>query len=84
MGACEKSRAMVAMGVGSSLEIYGGFVGGPRGYFPPEPIRWIGSMMVRNAIRRKEAAEDAGVRPNIYDSLMARFAKSAGRSDKKA
>ena len=61
-----------------------GFVGGPRGYFPPEPIRWIGSMMVRNAIRRKEAAEDAGVRPNIYDSLMARFAKSAGRSDKRA
>jgi hypothetical protein len=41
-------------------------------------------MMVRNAIRRKEAAEDAGVRPNIYDSLMARFAKSAGRSDKRA
>jgi putative aminophosphonate oxidoreductase len=61
-----------------------GFVGGPRGYFPPEPIRWMGSMMVRNAIRRKEAAEDAGVRPNIYDSLMARFAKSAGKTDKKA
>jgi hypothetical protein len=30
-----------------------GFVGGPKGYYPPEPVKWLGSMMVRNAIRRK-------------------------------
>ena len=59
-----------------------GFIGGPRGQFPPEPIRWIGSIMVRNAIRRKEAAEDAGNSPNFYDNFMSRFAKSAGKTDK--
>lgn len=58
-----------------------GFVGGPRGYFPPEPIRWIGSIMVRNAIRRKEAAEDAGTHPKFYDKFLARFAQSAGKTD---
>ena len=59
-----------------------GFVGGPRGKFPPEPIRWIGAMMVRNAIRRKEAAEDAGRKPSKFDTFMARFAKGAGKADK--
>lgn len=59
-----------------------GFVGGPRGHFPPEPIRWLGAMMVRNAIRRKEAAEDAGEKPAQFDTFMARFAKGAGKADK--
>ena len=59
-----------------------GFVGGPRGHFPPEPIRWLGAMMVRNAIRRKEAAEDAGKPPSKFDTFMARFAKGAGKADK--
>ena len=38
-------------------------VNGPLGFFPPEPIRYLGSLMVRNAIRRKERAEDHGRRP---------------------
>ncbi len=59
-----------------------GFVGGPRGQFPPEPIRWIGSMMIRNAIRRKEADEDLGKKPTAFDTFMARFAKAAGKADK--
>ena len=59
-----------------------GFVGGPRGYFPPEPIRWIGSMVVRNAIRRKESAEDAGRSPRAFDRFMAGFAATAGKTDK--
>ncbi|MGB0991954.1 MAG: FAD-dependent oxidoreductase [Akkermansiaceae bacterium] len=59
-----------------------GFVGGPRGQFPPEPVRWLGAMMVRNAIRRKEAAEDAGKQPSRFDTFMARFAKGAGKADK--
>ena len=61
-----------------------GLVGGPRGYFPPEPIRWIGALMVRNSIRRKEAAEDAGKKPSFYDSFLSQFAKSAGKTDKTA
>lgn len=59
-----------------------GFVGGPRGWFPPEPIRWAGAMMVRNAIRRKEAAEDAGRRPSRLDCRLARFAAAAGKADR--
>ncbi|PSW18275.1 FAD-dependent oxidoreductase [Photobacterium sanctipauli] len=55
---------------------------GPRGYFPPEPIRWTGAMMVRNAIRRKEAAEDAGQKPNWLDKQLAKFANAAGKADK--
>ncbi|MGF1736878.1 FAD-dependent oxidoreductase [Photobacterium satsumensis] len=59
-----------------------GLVSGPRGHFPPEPIRWTGAMMVRNAIRRKEAAEDAGQSPSWFDKQLAKFADAAGKADK--
>jgi len=59
-----------------------GLVSGPLGHFPPEPIRWLGSMLVRNAIRRKESAEDREQRPMFYDRILARFANAAGKSDK--
>ena len=57
-------------------------VNGPLGYFPPEPIRYLGSLMVRNAIRRKERAEDCGQRPRHLDVRLARFAAAAGKADK--
>jgi glycine/D-amino acid oxidase-like deaminating enzyme len=57
-------------------------VRGPLGRFPPEPIRYVGSMVVRNAIRRKEAAEDAGRAPRMLDTRLARFAAAAGKADK--
>lgn len=57
-------------------------VKGPLGYFPPEPIRYLGSLMVRNAIRRKERAEDRGVRPRRFDVRLAKFAAAAGKADK--
>ena len=57
-------------------------VSGPRGKFPPEPIRFIGSLVVRNAIRRKEAAEDKGRRPTALDIGLSRLAASAGKADK--
>ena len=56
--------------------------GGPRGKFPPEPIRYFGSIMVRNAIRRKEAAEDRGGKPLSFDVGLSRFAAAAGKADK--
>lgn len=59
-----------------------GLAQGPRGQFPPEPIRWIGAMMVRNAIRRKEAAEDLDKKPAWLDCQLAKFAASAGKADK--
>ncbi|WJD72382.1 FAD-dependent oxidoreductase [Pseudomonas asiatica] len=57
-------------------------VKGPLGLFPPEPIRYLGSLMVRNAIRRKERAEDRGLRPRRLDVRLARFAAAAGKADK--
>lgn len=59
-------------------------VQGPRGRFPPEPVRWVGSLLVRNAIRRKERAEDHGRRPSPIDERLARFAAAAGKADKTA
>ncbi|MNO81165.1 Gamma-glutamylputrescine oxidoreductase [compost metagenome] len=55
---------------------------GPLGHFPPEPIRYLGSLMVRNAIRRKESAEDHGRRPRRLDVRLAKFAAAAGKADK--
>ena len=55
---------------------------GPLGRFPPEPIRFVGSLIVRNAVRRKEAAEDRGRRPLVWDTTLARFAAAAGKADK--
>ena len=43
---------------------------GPPGRFPPEPIRYVGAQLVRAAIRRKEAAEDAGQRPRRLDVFL--------------
>jgi putative aminophosphonate oxidoreductase len=57
-------------------------VRGPRGRFPPEPVRYLGSLLVRNAIRRKEAAEDRGAPPRRVDTALARFAAAAGKADK--
>ncbi len=57
-------------------------VKGPLGHFPPEPIRYLGSLMVRNAIRRKERAEDHGHRPRRLDVHLAKYAAAAGKADK--
>jgi putative aminophosphonate oxidoreductase len=37
-----------------------GLARGPKQLFPPEPIRYVGGLVVREAVRRKEAYEDAG------------------------
>jgi hypothetical protein len=55
---------------------------GPLGLFPSEPIRYIGSNLVRNAIRRKERAEDEDRAPWAIDKRLSRFANSAGKADK--
>ncbi|AXO88045.1 FAD-dependent oxidoreductase [Pseudomonas parafulva] len=57
-------------------------VRGPLGLFPPEPIRYLGSLLVREAIRRKERAEDRGQRPRRLDVRLAKFAAAAGKADK--
>ncbi|MDX6593647.1 MAG: hypothetical protein QOJ13_2843 [Gaiellales bacterium] len=40
------------------------------GTFPPDPIRYTGAHLVREAVRRKELAEQEGRRPNpVYTTL---------------
>ncbi len=51
--------------------------GQPDKRFPPEPFRYVGAYMVRGAVVRKEAAEDAGRKPNPVDTLLAGFAPSS-------
>ncbi|HGM6259604.1 TPA: NAD(P)/FAD-dependent oxidoreductase [Pseudomonas aeruginosa] len=49
--------------------------------FPPEPLRYLGGSLVRNAVLRKERAELAGTAPSTTDRFLARFAP-AGLEDK--
>ncbi len=55
---------------------------GPLGYFPPEPLRYVGSLIVRDAIRRKEAAEDKNIAPRWWDQQLSVLASAAGKVDK--
>jgi putative aminophosphonate oxidoreductase len=43
------------------------------GSFPPDPIRYVGAHLVREAVRRKEIAEQSERRPNPLFSWLARF-----------
>lgn len=49
--------------------------------FPPEPFRYWGGSLVRNAVIRKERAEMIGVQPSSIDRLLAGLAP-AGLEDK--
>jgi putative aminophosphonate oxidoreductase len=44
--------------------------------FPPEPARYLGSLLVRSAVARKERAEDEGRRPDPVSARLAGFAPS--------
>ncbi len=44
------------------------------GWFPREPIRYAGGRIVRAAVARKEAAEDAGKEPRALDVRLSGFA----------
>ncbi|SDS23058.1 Glycine/D-amino acid oxidase [Halopseudomonas litoralis] len=49
--------------------------------FPPEPFRYLGGTLVRNAVIRKERAEMQGAAPSKIDLLLASLAP-AGLEDK--
>jgi glycine/D-amino acid oxidase-like deaminating enzyme len=61
----------------------GHFPRDPAGWFPPEPARYAGGRLVRAAVARKEAAEDAGRRPTRLDARLTRLAP-AGLTPTKA
>jgi hypothetical protein len=51
------------------------------GRLPPEPIRFVGAHVVREAVRRKEAAEAQERRPNPLAVALAKLVP-AGLEDK--
>jgi putative aminophosphonate oxidoreductase len=51
-----------------------GLVREPPGGFPREPVRYLGGRVVRAAVARKEAAEDAGRPPRALDVRLAALA----------
>ena len=58
------------------------FCRGPLDMFPPEPFRSVGAITIRNAIRRKEIAEDKNKKPLWIDKKLAKLATSIGRINK--
>ena len=57
------------------------FCKGPLKMFPPEPFRWLGAMVIRNAVRRKEKNQEIGKNPTWIDKQLAKLAVSVGRVD---
>jgi hypothetical protein len=45
-------------------------------------VRYVGSIVVRNAIRRKELAEDENRQPWLVDRMLSKLANAAGKADK--
>lgn len=73
-----------AIGVGDELA-HCALVSGPPGHLPPEPFRFAGAAMVRNAIQRSESQEEAGHTPGIVGKVakrLAGFSLPARKKDK--
>ena len=45
---------------------------------PPEPFRWLGGTLIREALIRKDAAEDAGREPGAAVSFVASLPRRLG------
>ena len=56
-------------------------IGRSAGRFPPEPIRFLGAHVVREAVARKERKEIVGARPSWLASRLASLAPK-GLEDK--
>lgn len=50
-----------------------GLVSGPPGYLPPEPLRSLGGVLVRDAVRRAEAAEEEGADTGAVTDALRRL-----------
>lgn len=47
------------------------YVGVPKYRFPPEPVRYLGALMIRGAVRRQMAASDQGRRSSYLTKRLA-------------
>jgi glycine/D-amino acid oxidase-like deaminating enzyme len=50
----------------------------PRKLFPPEPLRYAGGSLIRRALIRKDAAEDAGREPDAATRLVTSLPRRLG------
>ncbi len=68
-------RVLGSLALGRDDEWSGcGLAGGIPGRFPPEPVRFLGGVVVREAVRRKELREDRGA---SVDGMTLRIAALA-------
>lgn len=68
-------RVLASLALGQQDEYAGcGLVRPPERWLPPEPIRYIGAHMVRAAIKRKDAADQAGRQPGFIVRSLAGLA----------
>ncbi|ROM97998.1 NAD(P)/FAD-dependent oxidoreductase [Pseudomonas brassicacearum] len=75
-------RILASMALGLDDEwSHCGLVGRKPKLFPPEPFRYVGGLMVRSAVQRKEAAEADNRSPAWLDRALAGLAP-AGLEDK--
>ncbi|TCV66203.1 MULTISPECIES: NAD(P)/FAD-dependent oxidoreductase [Pseudomonas] len=75
-------RILASMALGLDDEwSHCGLVGRKPKLFPPEPFRYVGGLMVRSAVQRKEAAEADNRSPAWLDCALAGLAP-AGLEDK--
>ena len=63
---------------GSDAAVSLPFVGQRQPFLPPEPVRFIGARMVREALIREDDALDAGRRPALLLKLVARLPRLLG------
>ncbi len=82
-------RILAALALGRSDEwSSAGLVRDPGRAFPPEPVRYLGGRVVREAVRMMEEAEDRGEEPGRLAKYVAGFApagyaRGGGRSRRK-
>jgi len=50
----------------------------PRKLFPPEPFRYVGGSLIRQALVRKDAAEDEGRSPDPFTAFVSAMPKRLG------
>jgi putative aminophosphonate oxidoreductase len=68
-------RILASLALGLDDEWAGaGLARDPVGLFPPEPVRYVGGLLVKRAVERKEAAEDRGGRADRLTLLLAELA----------
>ena len=68
-------RILASLALGSDDRYsHNGLTKGPKSLFPPEPVRFLGGLLVREAVRRKESLEDEGRQAGPLVRAVAAFA----------